>query len=1834
MGKLAEAYQKRQIEKAQANLGLIPQTPENVGFAEYYQFLKQNPDYHFPEPPEEKGVLEKGLDVLKYAWDESLSPLVASVMATHRPIGSPPLESPEEMREAQERFQRTGEYKLESKTPTLKEANKQLTFNVDPSQMSKLQKLSGQILSFAMPADAALFAVGGGMGNAFAKKTLPMAFGKFVRNRVAKGMTKEAAQEAVFKSLAELSQKSYGLRAVMRAPGTAGALGAYEGAANVKEQTLSDDAIDFLKVIKSIAKGTALGTLMSVGGALVKPGTKAIFREAADVASGTAAFGIGSPLLEGQMPTFESVGDAAEFIVGMKLAHGLYKLPKTADRYAAAIKAQHNVQKAIQKNVDQGKSISEAVKIEWETLDREVKDRQLAKFIDVIKTKGRKGEAKATFRMKSLPADTPLKESMIFFNRAKKMAEAEGINLYLPKSYEGTPLFESLKKRDILSSKESKGGWRIIMPVERESAIDTFERKYREEKISEDTYRFGKSLFGRYPDINARTVVKIKDQVMPLTEEVALAEGLEPGTKGEILGRTITEKLERGMARTTMEFYQGHDAKTILHEWYHEFYNRLPQAERAKFEQYYKSIQGKGSAGEMFATEGSEYALKNYIAEGAKPFEPKFRQAKKSFLSFFKGIRPAVKGKIPLKIQAMYRQAVIHQDYVRKSKGVPDALRKGKEEVLQGKREVKTKELWDMSQDELFELKKSIKSSDISIEKSILGNDWNRWKNAQKQSGSMDDIKASSADKIIKDIESKLSQDQIDRLYGVGEGGPSAEKVSDFHTAVFEIDSSSPTALGQSVGKALYKVGQETDPLKMTHEQQLAYTKIKNAVKMAEDYNYDIEVVFKSAMESAGKKFSDPADAMYMLRRYLPQGKQEVVPVESKQPHEMTKAEFGKSEIIPEWGTRNQYHKMNPYREQLDTMKKTGKFDEDIIVKSDMWEMEQVLKGKPGFLNDVLPESTIREFAEKNNLLVDKRRDGSLIVAKDEYNLRNIKFAKPGRELGLALGYESVSTPTRLKTHKGIVSDALREGKPVPPEVLADYPDLAAKYASPVSKTVVPEKGTIVPEKGINHSIRIYNQEAHKKVGATSQFREGMDKISKVFDFFKQVRNRVKLAESKEAFGLFIDADNQTNYNEGRWLSEFARGGLGDDKKWTGDKLREMLQVDAPGTESIRATLDMIRNEGLKTGIKIGKLKHYFPGVINDEYREKLNNDLNAIEQEIKELDKQREAMVKSGATEKEIKQLDANAIVLRAVSNNRDYLKKGLEWIQKHNDDIKTPFDAFKALQRRYESETFPTSPFEKHRVLELPPEFYEHDAHKVLVRYTKVMARRIGYAQVLGPRAEKYTRLLSKIMEKDYKEAEYVKDVWDIAIGKFELDHRPKEMSRMATDVWTSLQFMTKIGMGRATLLNVTQPTISIIPDMGVWNTALGGIRLFDPDNRSKIVRSGAVNHFKLLAMAGYRPEGVWGKMTDFAGKWSGFYGVNKHLNMLAASTFEVASKKWHRAAQKDTAYGRWARKRLSDFKIDWKQSLNEDDVMRGMYRFAMDSQLQKNIMKDMYVMHDPKFRWLFLFKRFGYRQATLIKDMMFREVARGNPLPALRLIAAGYAGGAFATWGLNLIRTHFSGQPVYRKDDDDLWQKALHNLSSIGALGMLSDIGEIEDVTAPKLALKAADVSKFNLLPVVVSDFNRLHTAWTRFHQDWDKYGDFWLATERNAYNIGGFLGSLPNYTSQRLLTDYQMQNRIKYYRDNEKETILKSLIDGDSDKAKMLVKKWNDAYKDQRFSNRKPVAFNMNEFSYKAIKTYLDRELENWIKAAGEKDKAVIRKKKTEARKKLGESGSIK
>lgn len=73
------------------------------------------------------------------------------------------------------------------------------------------------------------------------------------------------------------------------------------------------------------------------------------------------------------------------------------------------------------------------------------------------------------------------------------------------------------------------------------------------------------------------------------------------------------------------------------------------------------------------------------------------------------------------------------------------------------------------------------------------------------------------------------------------------------------------------------------------------------------------------------------------------------------------------------------------------------------------------------------------------------------LLTKREHRRSRLALAAEGQRSGgskrLPAGWTARMEALYDRLHRGYVEDALRQGKAVPPAVLADYPDLVALYA-------------------------------------------------------------------------------------------------------------------------------------------------------------------------------------------------------------------------------------------------------------------------------------------------------------------------------------------------------------------------------------------------------------------------------------------------------------------------------------------------------------------------------------------------------------------------------------------------------------------------------------------------------------------------------------------------------------------------------------------------------------------------------------------------------------------
>ena len=230
--------------------------------------------------------------------------------------------------------------------------------------------------------------------------------------------------------------------------------------------------------------------------------------------------------------------------------------------------------------------------------------------------------------------------------------------------------------------------------------------------------------------------------------------------------------------------------------------------------------------------------------------------------------------------------------------------------------------------------------------------------------------------------------------------------------------------------------------------------------------------------------------------------------------------------------------------------------------------------------------------------------------------------------------------------------------------------------------------------------------------------------------------------------------------------------------------------------------------------------------------------------------------------------------------------------------------------------------------------------------------------------------------------------------------------------------------------------------------------------------------------------------------------------------------------------------------------------------MYRFSTDQQLLKNVLRDPLSSHDPRLRSLWLFKKFGVKQAQLIKDEVLTEVQAGNPLPLLRLAAGGYIGGEFVGWARNKIKTVQSGEEHYR-DDEGMWESVIENYAAVGAMGVVSDIvssGLIGDYPF-------ASTIEFALAPVMLQTVDKVWDTMSEFGSDLQKYE--WTDAARRALpNAVKLLGPSGTQVSKRLQTPSQVEGTLRFRKGKARQKILEAFSSGNNEEALRIYTSWNE------------------------------------------------------------------
>ena len=579
---------------------------------------------------------------------------------------------------------------------------------------------------------------------------------------------------------------------------------------------------------------------------------------------------------------------------------------------------------------------------------------------------------------------------------------------------------------------------------------------------------------------------------------------------------------------------------------------------------------------------------------------------------------------------------------------------------------------------------------------------------------------------------------------------------------------------------------------------------------------------------------------------------------------------------------------------------------------------------------------------------------------------------------------------------------------------------------------------------------------------------------------------------------------------------------------------------------------------------------------------------------------------------------------VMAEIERKNKQLAGIVEHVLKNATGVKTVRQAMDRIREQTRMDKAMTPNFLKKRTLDLPASYFERDIRNILGNYITSVAKWGSEVDQFGKGMKELNKLQIELERSDPKESElmskFIGDWFGIYDGNRSLTTRQQNWANW----FTQWQVATKIGAGGATILNLAQPFISIFPKLGFYVPLSATLDVItNRDLRRKILRSGAIDptinmaHEALLGVDSPGTGKISSALQTFANRattLSGFQSVNKGLLYMAAASMEAALPRWHKMAQGTGLRAQQARAQLKDFGIDYRKKITEKQELAAMAEFALNSQLQKNMLREPLITNDKRFKPLFLFKRFGIKQANYMFEMIRTDVIeRRNPGPLIRLAVGGYLGGASVTWGLNQLKSLMQGEPVYRQDDSQL-QSVMQNLAAISAFGVVSDILANEKIT---------DISgsvKFALTPVAVQDPLTVWDNWFRFFEDWERYGDGWLAARKNTYRMFDIAGTFPRAIAKQALTPGQKESRLRFKKTQELTKIRQLIFGGDITAAQNRQSAWND-----RHPNRDDKITD-GDYSHRQVMAMLERRARSFAAAEAEKGTPEFERAK---RKKLAE-----
>jgi len=529
----------------------------------------------------------------------------------------------------------------------------------------------------------------------------------------------------------------------------------------------------------------------------------------------------------------------------------------------------------------------------------------------------------------------------------------------------------------------------------------------------------------------------------------------------------------------------------------------------------------------------------------------------------------------------------------------------------------------------------------------------------------------------------------------------------------------------------------------------------------------------------------------------------------------------------------------------------------------------------------------------------------------------------------------------------------------------------------------------------------------------------------------------------------------------------------------------------------------------------------------------------------------------------------------------------------------VDTPGQALQWLFEESSAQRFRRHGTEFGRTANLfPDEWRETNAKTVLMRYMNEVAHTMADTEIFGPSRQILTNMLDDIKSNAPGEFKMISDLSDASMGVIDKSQPLSRMAQRAQKGYSTYVYGTKIGLGFAPIIQISQPAISFMMDAGWSRGVRGSFRALNPTYRAFLRRQGVIGPTAFRRQIGAGDAGLLEKVPTL--KLMEF--LNRQLDYASAATGEIFARDLYGIANRETSGLRailrprvkWARETLKDrFDIDYKKPLGDAEFVRMTQDYAAYMNHHPNVWREPAFFNLPKTRWLGYLKRFTRQQALMASHVIRGDLKRGNALPLIRAAAGGLLGGDLMMYLRRQLFEGFGGKEDIHPEGDFVTDDVVRFFLSrgdfptgavlqrgalVGTLGIYGDFGWSNEDDPAKQFQGIAENLEFSVLPVAASDvinwarmgketLGNINKSFrgTEKQQEAMPLGEVGLRLAEDMTTLWGSYGYHVSSRWQSNETELK-KNKQKY------QSVLKkarrAYWDGDEDRAIAFMNEWNE------------------------------------------------------------------